>query len=65
MKIGFGQFSLQFLIFWITEKIEICFFGNFQSFFSFLHNGESNSMPFNRTLHFRIWVLDPIMTSEF
>ena len=30
MKIDFGQFSIQFLIFQITEKIEKGFFGNFQ-----------------------------------
>ena len=30
MKIDFGQFSIQFLIFQITEKIEIGNFGNFQ-----------------------------------
>ena len=65
MKIGLGQLSIRFLIFRITEKNENLFFGNFQSTFNSLHNGKSNSMPFNRTLHFRIWVLDPIMTSEF
>ena len=30
MKIDFGQFSIQFLIFQITEKTEKEFFGNFQ-----------------------------------
>ena len=65
IKIGLGQFSIQFLIFRITEKIENWFFGNFQSIFNSLRNGKSNSMSFNRTLHFRIWVLDAIMISEF
>ena len=36
MKIDFGQFSIQILIFWITKKIENWFFGNFQLNFQFL-----------------------------
>ena len=28
MKIEFGEYSIQFLIFWITEKIRNSFFGN-------------------------------------
>ena len=65
MKIGFGEFSIPFLIFRITEKIKNWLFGNFQSVFNSLHNGKSNSMCFDRTLHCRIWFVDPIMTSEF
>ena len=65
MKIDCGQFSIQFLILGVMEKIENWFFCNFQSIFISLHNAKSNSMPFSKTLHFRIWVLDPIMTSEF
>ena len=36
MKIDFGQFSIQFLIFQITKKIENWFFVNFQFNFQFL-----------------------------
>ena len=64
-KFIFWQFSIQFSIFQIMEKKENWFFGNFRSIFNSLHNGKSNSMPFNRTLHFRMWVVDPKMTSEF
>ena len=49
MKIGFGQFSIQFLIFQITEKMKI----DFSAIFNSLHDVKSNSIPFNRTLHFR------------
>ena len=65
MKIGFGEFSIRFLIFRMTEKMKNWLFGNFQSVFNSLHNGKSNSMCFDRTLHCRIWFVDPIMTSEF
>ena len=65
MKIDFGKCSIQFLFFWITEKLKIEFLAIFNLVVSFLQNGKSNSMPSNKNFYFWIWVLDHIMTLEF